>query len=181
MRYILELDINNNVSIYPDGNDLVIIDGIKFKELTEQEYRQAMNKIKIGYYPKWNGSLIFEKVVQNIYVDPSKFDTPYYAYKMEQEGILTDFYSYMDEKLEYDAQVQAEEQAKQEAYENELMYNPELTWEEFLMNHPTTITSLEEPVIPETVQAFMNKYLGVKATQQSKINYTSDQNTFQKW
>lgn len=108
-------------------------------------------------------------------------NTPYYTYKMEQEGVLSDFYAYMDEKVEYDAQIQAEEQAKYKAYELLLQENPNLTWEEFLMSCPTTITSLEEPVIPETVQAFMEKYLGVKATQQSKINYTSDQNTFQKW
>lgn len=173
MKYILELDTNNNVSIYPDENDLVIIDDIKFKELTEQEYRQAMNKIKIGYYPKWNGSLIFEKVVQNIYVDPSKFDTPFWTNKMEQDGGTTkqDFYSYLDEKYAYDKQLEAEQQAKYEAYELLLQENPNLTWEEFEANYGNNVMMnlslverLEEPTIPESVAKFMEKYLGTTPT-----------------
>lgn len=115
-------------------------------------------------------------------------------YAMELEGgtVKEDFLNYSFEKMKYDAQVQADEQSKQEAYENELMYNPELTWEEFLMNHPTTITSVYEPVIPETVQAFIDKYLGVKATQTKvddsnaetlEINNdaTSPRTYFEKW
>lgn len=119
----------------------------------------------------------------NIGLKLKKLNTPYHTELMKQEGgtILTDFYSYLNQLDAYKKQLEAEQQAKYEAYENELMYNPELTYEEFLMSCPTTITSLQEPVIPETVQAFMEKYLGVRATQQSKINYTSDQNTFQKW
>lgn len=177
MKYILELDTKNNVSIYPDENDLVIIDDIKFKELTEQEYKQTMNKIKIGYYPKWNGSLVFEKVVKNIYVDPSKFDTPFWTNKMEQEGGTTkqDFYAYLDEKYAYNNQLQEEEKAKSEAYELLLQENPNLTWEEFEKQYGNTsmmnrrkkrslVERLEEPQIPESVVKFMEKYLGTTPT-----------------
>lgn len=173
MKYILELDTKNNVSIYPDENDLVIIDDIKFKELTEQEYKQAMNKIKIGYYPKWNGSLVFEKVVKNIYVDPSKFDTPFWTNKMEQEGGTTkqDFYTYLGEKFAYDKQLEAEQKAKYEAYELLLQDNPNLTWEEFEQTYGNTsmmnlslIEKIQEPQIPESVVKFMEKYLGTAPT-----------------
>lgn len=182
MKYILELDTNNNVSIYPDENDLIIIDDIKFKELTEQEYKQAMNKIKAGYYPKWNGSLIFEKVVQNIYVDPFKFDTPFWTNKMEQEcgTTLTDFYTYLDERYAYNKQLEAEQQAKYEAYELLLQDNPNLTWEEFEANYGNNVMMnlslverLEEPVIPESVVKFMEKYLGTTPTQKNKNSFGS--------
>lgn len=102
MKYILELDTNNNVSIYPDENDLVTIDDIKFKELTEQEYNQAMNKVKDGYYPKWNGTLIFEKVVANYYVDTEKLDGTVYKNLMEQEGVYEDYANYRVAQLKYE-------------------------------------------------------------------------------
>lgn len=128
-------------------------------------------------------STVSNPKILNIAFALEQLNTPVMQYAMEQEGgtVKEDYLEYSLEKFKYDKQLGAEEQAKYEAYELALQDNAELTWEEFLMSYPTTIISLEEPVIPETVQAFMNKYLGVKATQQSKINYTSDQNTFQKW
>lgn len=159
MKYILELDTNNNVSIYPDENDLVIIDDIKFKELTEQEYKQAMNKVKDGYYPKWNGTLIFEKVVANYYVDKEKLDTPIYKNLMEQEGVYTDYANYRVAQLQFEKEQRAREKAKQEAYELALKTNPDLTWEDFLKTYPAPMVANVEPTIPDTVKKFMEDYL----------------------
>lgn len=120
---------------------------------------ETENNGVFGYY--FNGVEIIDFIKNTI----SQLDTPAMQYAMELEGVKQDYLEYSLEKFKYDKQLEAEEQARYEAYKNELMYNSELTWEEFLMSYPTTITSLQEPVIPETVQAFMDKYLGVKATQ----------------
>lgn len=88
-------------------------------------------------------------------------NTPYHTAKMMEEGgtTLTDFYSYMDEKVEYDKQLEAEERAKYEAYQLALRENPELSYDDFLTGYPTTISTLREPVIPQSVKNFMDKYL----------------------
>lgn len=99
-------------------------------------------------------------------------NTPYHTTKMAQEGgtTLTDFYSYLDEKYAYDKQLEAEQKAKYEAYELLLKDNPNLTWEEFEQTYGNTsmmnrrkkrslVERLEEPVIPESVKKFMEKYL----------------------
>lgn len=98
-------------------------------------------------------------------LDIQKFNDEYYLNLMELEGgtVKEDYLNYSLEKMKYDKQVQAEEQAKQEAYENELIYNPELTWEEFEAQYSPIMSleeKLKEPVIPESVQKFMDKYLG---------------------
>lgn len=108
-----------------------------------------------GNYKSGNGQIFGETTATSL-------DTPYYTYKMEQEGVLQDYYSYLDEKYAYDAQVQAEEQARYEAYELALQDNPELTWEEFETQYSPTMSleeKLKEPVIPESVKKFMEKYL----------------------
>lgn len=102
----------------------------------------------------------------------SQLNTPYYTYKMEQEGGTTkqDFYTYLDEKYAYDKQLEAEQKAKYEAYELLLQENPNLTWEEFEQTYGNTsmmnrrkkrslVERLEEPQIPESVVKFMEKYL----------------------
>lgn len=95
-------------------------------------------------------------------------DTPYNINLMEQEGgtIKQDFYTYLDEKYAYDKQLEAEQQAKYEAYELLLQENPELTWEEFEANYGNNsmmnlslVERLKEPQIPESVKKFMEKYL----------------------
>ena len=136
-------------------------------------------------------NLIFKVAEKNKYISLNNdviqtLNTPVMVYVMEQEGgtVKEDYLNYSLEKMKYDAQVQAEEQAKQEAYNLALQENSELTYEEFEAQYSPIMSleeKLQEPVIPQTVQDFMKKYLGVKATQQSKINYTSDKNTFQKW
>ena len=85
-------------------------------------------------------------------------NTPYYVNKMKQEGgtTLDDFYSYMDNKIIYDKQLEAEQQAKYEAYQLALQSNPNLTYEEFIAS---LIPVIEEPTIPQSVQEFMKKYL----------------------
>lgn len=103
------------------------------------------------------------------YVTPTaQLNTPYYVNLMEQEGGTTkqDFYTYLGEKFAYDKQLEAEQQAKYEAYELLLKDNPNLTWEEFEANHGNNVMMnlslverLEEPVIPESVKKFMDKYL----------------------
>lgn len=89
-------------------------------------------------------------------------NTPYYTYKMEQDGVLIDFYSYLDKKYAYDKQLETEQKAKYEAYELLLQENPNLTYEEFEAQYSPIMSleeKLKEPVIPQTVQDFMKKYL----------------------
>ena len=95
-------------------------------------------------------------------------NTPYHIDLMEQEGGTTkqDFYTYLGEKFAYDKQLEAEQKAKYEAYELLLRENHNLTWEEFEANYGNNIMmdlsleeKLKEPVIPQTVQDFMEKYL----------------------
>lgn len=91
----------------------------------------------------------------------SQLNTPYYIYKMEQEGGTTkqDFYTYLDEKYAYDKQLQEEEETKYETYQQALTTNPNLTYEEFITSYPSVIPNIEEPTIPQSVQEFMKKYL----------------------
>lgn len=196
---------NNLVQPLASYNYELNVDGVRYYKnqdvysvfnpsgaLTSQHLKFALTESDFN-------NLIFKVAEKNKYISLNNdviqtLNTPVMVYVMEQEGgtVKEDYLNYSLEKMKYDAQVQAEEQAKYEAYENELMYNPELTWEEFLMSYPTTITSLQEPVIPETVQAFMDKYLGVKATQTKvddsnaetlEINNdtTSPRTYFEKW
>lgn len=91
----------------------------------------------------------------------STLNTPYYTTKMAEEGgtTLTDFYSYLDEKLKYDKQLEAEQQAKYKAYGLALTTNPNLTYEEFMSVQPMTLNLVEEPQPSEALKKFMDKYL----------------------
>ena len=94
----------------------------------------------------------------------SKLNTPYYARKMEKEGVLQDFDTYMDEKYEYDKKMEQLERDKQKAYEEELKTNPDLSYEEFINlyneNHMMILPiELEEPKPSQALQQFIDKWL----------------------
>lgn len=117
--------------------------------------------VKGGTYISENDSIIDGLIFPNRTATTS-LNTPYYTYKMEQEGVLADYYSYMDEQTAYQKQLEEEEQAKYEAYNLALQENLELTWEEFETQYSPTMSleeKLKKPVIPESVQKFMKKYL----------------------
>ena len=60
--YILELNELNNVSVYIDETNSVVIDNNKYFELTYEKYKEIMNKLDEGYYPIWlNNKLDYEK------------------------------------------------------------------------------------------------------------------------
>ena len=60
--YILELNELNNVSIYPDETNSIVIDNKKYFEINFETYKEAMNKLDEGYYPIWkNNKLDYEK------------------------------------------------------------------------------------------------------------------------
>lgn len=80
-------------------------------------------------------------------------------YAMELEGVKQDYLEYSLEKFKYDKQLETEEKAKYEAYQQALTTNPNLTYEEFIASYPSVIPIIEEPTIPQSVQEFMKKYL----------------------
>lgn len=94
-----------------------------------------------------------------VVASPVQLDTPYYATKMQQDGVYNDFISYMDEKTLYDKQQEKLEQDRQLAYEEALKENPELTYEEFMSVQPMTLNLVEEPQPSENLKKFMEKYL----------------------
>ena len=79
--------------------------------------------------------------------------------KMKQENVYDDYISYMDEKTVYDKQQRKLEQDRQLAYEQALIENPELTYEEFMSIQPMTLNLVEEPQPSENLKKFMEKYL----------------------
>lgn len=91
----------------------------------------------------------------------SQLDTPAMQYAMELEGgtVKQDYLEYSLEKFKYDKQIQEEEKAKYEAYQQALTSNPNLTYEEFIISYPMMLPNIEEPTIPQSVQEFMKKYL----------------------
>lgn len=90
-----------------------------------------------------------------------QLDTPYYARKMEKEGVLQEFDLYLDEKTVYDKQQEKIEKDIQLAYQEVLKENPDLTYEEFLSMQPMTLNLIvsEEPQPSEALKKFMEKYL----------------------
>lgn len=98
-------------------------------------------------------------------------DTPSYKAKMEAEGgtVLTDYYTTLDEIRAYNKEqdrLALEELERNktlfELYQQELETNPNLTHEEFITKRPITLSiksKLKEPIIPESVVKFMEKYL----------------------
>lgn len=86
-------------------------------------------------------------------------ETPAMQYAMELEGVKQDYLEYSLEKFKYNKQLEAEQQAKQEAYQQALITNPNLTYEEFIASYPMMLPNIEEPTIPQSVQQFMKKYL----------------------
>lgn len=93
-----------------------------------------------------------------------KLSDPVMLYAMEQEGDTTkqDFLEFSLEKMKYDNQLEEEEKEKQEAYQLLLQDNPNLTWEKFKTQYSPIMSleeKLKEPVIPQSVQDFMKKYL----------------------
>lgn len=78
---------------------------------------------------------------------------------MKDENVYDDYVSYKTDKMAYNKQLEAEEKAKQEAYQQALTSNPNLTYEEFIISYPMMLPNIEEPTIPQSVQEFMKKYL----------------------
>lgn len=91
----------------------------------------------------------------------AELSSPAMLYAMELEGgtVKQDYLEYSLEKFKYDKQLEAEEKAKQEAYQQALINNPNLTYEEFITSYPMMLPNIEEPTIPQSVQEFMKKYL----------------------
>lgn len=94
----------------------------------------------------------------------NQLNTYYMSRKMEKEGVLQDFDTYMDEKTAYDKRVEKFEKDKQLAYEEELKYNPDLSYEEFTETYEklniVMLPSYEgEPQPSEALKMFMEKYL----------------------
>lgn len=89
----------------------------------------------------------------------TELDTPVYKNLMEQEGVYTDYANYRVAQLKYDKEQRVNEKAKQEAYEQALLTNPDLTWEDFLKTYPAPMVANVEPTIPDTVKKFMEDYL----------------------
>ena len=89
----------------------------------------------------------------------SELNTPYHAEKMKEEGVYSDFTSYMDEKTLYDKQQKKLEQDKQSAYREALKENPELTYEEFMSVQPMILNLVEDPQPSQALKKFMDKYL----------------------
>lgn len=88
-----------------------------------------------------------------------QLSTNYMTDKMKQEGVYSDYISYMDEKITYDKQQRKLEQDRQLAYEEALKENPDLTYEGFMSLQPMTLNLVEEPQPSQALQEFMEKYL----------------------
>lgn len=88
-----------------------------------------------------------------------KLDTPHYARLMQKEGCLDDFDAYLIEKNIYDKeQIKLEEQ-RQQAYQEMLKENPNLSYEEFMSVQQVTLNLVEEPQPSQALQEFIKKYL----------------------
>lgn len=98
---------------------------------------------------KVNGTVIGASTIQQL-------DTPYYAQKMQEEGVYDDFKDYMDRKLEYDRQQRELEQQRQQAFEESGTDN----YEEWLATQPMALSLIGEPVPSEKLMEFKIKYLG---------------------
>lgn len=108
-----------------------------------------------------NTKMVVNNLLETIFpVDiTSQLDTPIYKNLMEQEGVYADYANYRVAQLKYEKEQRVEEKAKQEAYEQALLTNPDLTWEDFLKSYPMVIPVLQEPTIPDTIKKFMEDYL----------------------
>lgn len=150
---------SDRISFKYSGN--LVTGNILFVVIARKNKYSKINKEKIDY-DYIDNKINFEKMLS--------LNTPYHTTKMAEEGgtTLTDFYSYLDKKNTYDKQLQQEQQAKYESYQQALKYNPNLTYEEFektysqpmVMARSLSLTpKLQEPTIPQSVQDFMKKYL----------------------
>lgn len=120
---------------------------------------------------RWFSRKLYEQITGTL----ATLNTPTMQYAMELEGIKQDYLDYSLEKFKYDKQLEAEQQAKYEAYELLLKENTELTWEELEQTYGNTsmmnlnlVERLEEPQIPESVVKFMEKYLGTTPKVETK-------------
>lgn len=165
--------LSNKVVVYRKDNRNYL--AIYFTHITYLKKVLIKDIYFSGNYEK----LIFEKedtlpdisdlpqIVQEFtQVALSTLSTPTMQYAMELEGVKQDYLEYSLEKFKYDKQLEAEQQAKYEAYELLLKENPNLTWEEFEQQYGNTsmmnlslVERLEDPEIPESVKKFMEKYL----------------------
>lgn len=65
----------------------------------------------------------------------------------------------MDTEVEYKNVLKEKEEADKLAYKQALLYNPNLTYEEFLQNKPVTFILIEEPKPSKALLEFAKKYL----------------------
>lgn len=153
---------NNLYSDYLSYKNEYINYNIEMIKLSEQEYREPKQNKPITpisltkfYINNFDENGILKKI--NVH----QLNTPYHINLMEQEGGTTkqDFYAYLGEKFAYDKQLEEEQQAKYEAYQQALTINPNLTYKEFITSYPMMLPNIEEPTIPQSVQEFMKKYL----------------------
>ena len=95
------------------------------------------------------------------YTEAQALNTMYMGEKMKEEGVYSDFITYMDKKTLYDKQQQNQEKQSLLAYQEVLKENPDLTYEEFLSMQPITLNLIvsEEPQPSEALKKFMEKYL----------------------
>ena len=116
----------------------------------------ATQKVDLGSVTLEYKKIYCQELVQS---GVTQLNTLYYGEKMKQEGVYSDYISYMEEKTLYDKQQKQLEQQKQLAYQESLKENPGLTYEEFMSVQPMTLNLVEEPQPSDALKKFMDKYL----------------------
>lgn len=104
-----------------------------------------------------NGASLYGKPIQVLGTIYS-LNTPYHATKMQQEGILDEYYQYLDDKNAYDQQQRELETQRQLAFENR--ENQEQTYEEWLATQPMLLPVEIESQPSQKVLDFAKRYLG---------------------
>lgn len=119
----------------------------------QQFFDTSIKKLLIWAGENWVDTAgIYVPSIYNV----KELDTPYYATKMQQEGVYEDFVSYMDSKLDYDNAQRELETQRQQAFEESGMEN----YEEWLATQPMALSMELEPVPSEKLMEFKIKYLG---------------------
>lgn len=84
--------------------------------------------------------------------------------QMVEDGVIDEYNSYIKLLDEYEATQKKELEERYKSYELALQDNPELSYDDFLVNYPMLLSVRQEPQIPESVKKFMDKYLGTTPT-----------------
>lgn len=173
--YLLDLNIkfenyNSSQSFFTlgglvEGSNLNIMTNIAGYGVTSLE--ELTRTIQAGTYAPKNYRINIEYLNSNNEYKQMKtepvtteiLETPTMQYAMELEGVKQDYLEYSLEKFKYEKQLEEEQKAKQEAYQQALTTNPNLTYKEFIASYPMMLSVRQEPTIPQSVQEFMKKYL----------------------